>query len=160
MQLLLPATLAGSIVQLQPVVIDSEGSPVYHTPQQQSPLYEHFLRGHWVDPELAGQLPEAAGGQQLQSDFAYQAKDQHRVWQAWVATPKSNTALELEVHYPPPLNQRADARGYMFRVALRDDLREAERQNTLFTDMLPEEQKLEKHSIYGLNLQVPEGMEK
>ncbi|NES10290.1 hypothetical protein G3O07_11950, partial [Pseudomonas laurentiana] len=105
-QLLLPATLAGSIVQLQPVLIDSEGTPVYHTPQQ-DPLYEHFLRGHWVDPELAGQLPEAAGDQQLQSDFAYRAKDQHRVWQAWVATPKSNTALELEVHYPPPLNQRA-----------------------------------------------------
>ncbi len=159
-QLLLPATLAGSIVQLQPVVIDSEGSPVYHTPQQQSPLYEHFLRGHWVDPELAGQLPEAAGGQQLQSDFAYQAKDQYRIWQAWVATPTSNAALELEVHYPPPLNQRADARGYMFRVALRDALREAERKNTLFSDMLPEEQKLEKHSLYGLNLQVPEGMAK
>ncbi|NES11408.1 hypothetical protein G3O07_19305 [Pseudomonas laurentiana] len=45
-------------------------------------------------------------------------------------------------------------------MALRDDLREAERQNTLFTDMLPEEQKLEKHSLYGLNLQVPEGMAK
>ncbi|ATR82262.1 hypothetical protein CS390_06655 [Pseudomonas sp. HLS-6] len=57
-------------------------------------------------------------------------------------------------------NQRTDARGYMFRVALRDSLREAERQNTLFTDMLPEEQKLEKHSLYGLNLQVPEGMAK
>jgi hypothetical protein len=102
-------------------------------------FYEQFLNGNWVNPKQLGQLPDRPSAKPNPSDFAYTNQEQHRVWQAWISTSTDNPILELEIKYPQGILQRADGRGYLFRLALEWSESEADRANNAFSGELTEE---------------------
>ena len=120
-------------------------------------FYEQFLNENWIDPKLLGQLPNRPGGKPSPNDFAYANAEQHRLWQVWIDTPIDSPILEMEVKYPPGVLQRADGRGYLFRLALEWSESEADRANNAFSGELKEEDGivLRLKSTQLLKLNVP-----
>jgi hypothetical protein len=101
--------------------------------------YEQFLNGNWIDPKEFGQLPDGPIGKPNPADFIYKNNEQHRVRQAWIKTPMDSPILEVEINYPLGVLQRADGRGYIFRLALDRSTSEADRANNEFNGELKED---------------------
>ncbi|NUT79126.1 hypothetical protein HNO86_29195, partial [Pseudomonas sp. C1C7] len=138
LQIQVPNALAGKDVTLQPAMIQTHLFYVDELQSTKDRFYEHFLNGYWIDPKLLGQLPDGPGSKDNPADFIYTGKEQHRLWQVWIHLPKDNPVLELEIKYPPGVLQRADGRGYLFRMALEWSPSEAGRANNAFSGELEE----------------------
>jgi hypothetical protein len=157
-QIQVPASLAGKEVTLQPALVEKK---MLFSENKLLPtisgFYEQFLNGNWVDPKQFGQMPDRPNGKPNPADFAYTNQEQHRVWQAWITTSIANPILEMEVKYPPGILQRADGRGYLFRLALRWSESEADRANNAFSGELKEEDDivLSLNSTQLLQLKIP-----
>jgi hypothetical protein len=157
-QIQVPASLAGKNVTFQPAIVEkknlfSDGTliGIKHS------FYEQFLNGNWIDPMLLGQLPNHPGGKPSPSDFAYAHAEQHRLWQVWIETSIDSPSLEVEINYPSGVLQRADARGYLFRLALEWSESEADRANNAFSGELKEGGNIElrQKSTQLLRLTIP-----
>jgi hypothetical protein len=157
-QIQVPASLAGKDVSLQPAMVEKKHffSDNKLIPTKDS-FYEQLLNGNWIDPTQLGQLPNRPISKLNLSDFSYTNKEQHRVWQAWIGTPTDNPILEMEIKYPPGILQRADGRGYIFRLALTWCESEADRANNAFNGELKEEDGivLRLKSTQLLKLNIP-----
>ncbi|NUT75806.1 hypothetical protein HNO86_12205, partial [Pseudomonas sp. C1C7] len=139
LQIQVPTALAGKDVTLQPAMIQTY---LFYADELQSTkdrFYDNFLNGYWVDPKLLGQLPDGPGTKDNPPDYIYTGKEQHRLWQVWIDFSKDSPVLELEIKYPPGVLQRADRRGYLFRMALEWTPSEADRVNSAFSAELKEE---------------------
>jgi hypothetical protein len=101
-------------------------------------FYEQFLNGNWIDPRLLGQMPNHPGGKSSPSDFAYANDEQHRLRQVLIETSIDSPNLEIEINYSSGVLQRADGRGYLFRLALNWSESEADRANNAFSGELKE----------------------
>jgi hypothetical protein len=157
-QIQVPASLAGKDVTFQPAIVEkkrflSDGKFIITT----HGLYEQFLNGNWINPKELGQLPDGPMGKPNPADFTYKNNEQHRVWQAWIKTPIDSPILEMEINYPSGVLQRADGRGYLFRLALERSTSEADRANNAFSGELKEDDGvvLKKHTAQLLKLNTP-----
>ncbi|NUT79301.1 hypothetical protein HNO86_30095, partial [Pseudomonas sp. C1C7] len=157
LQIQVPNALASKDVTLQTAMIQTY---LFYPDELQSAkdkFYDNFLNGYWVDPKLLGQLPDGPGTKDNPADFTYTGKEQHRLWQVWINFAKDSPVLELEVKYPPGVLQRADGRGYLFRMALEWTPSEADRANNAFSGELKEKDGivLTQQSTQPLKLTIP-----
>ncbi|MBZ9779936.1 hypothetical protein K9857_00015 [Pseudomonas sp. REP124] len=157
LQIQVPNALVGKDVTLQPAMIQTH---LFYPDELQSTkdkFYNRFLDGYWVDPKLLGKLPNSPGTKDNPADYIYTGKEQHRLWQVWIEFSKSSPVLELEVKYPPGVLQRADGRGYIFRIALEWTSSEADRANNAFSGELKEKDGivLTQQSTQLLKLTIP-----
>jgi hypothetical protein len=157
-QIQVPASLAGEDVTLQPALVEkkhlfSDGTLITTT----HGFYGQFLNGNWIDPRLLGQMPNHPGGKPSPSDFAYAHAEQHRLWQVWIETPIESPNLEIEINYPSSVLQRADGRGYLFRLALEWSESEADGVKNAFSGELKEGENIELRlkSTQLLRLNIP-----
>lgn len=157
LQIQIPRMLAGKELTLQPAMIEDNDTSWRPLPEKVDGFYAQFLKGNWIDPKQLGKLPDAPRGDTHSADFVYGDQHQHFVWQAWIETPKPRPVLELEVKYPSGVLQRSDGRGYLFRVALAGNTREADRLNNAFSGELKkaDDIALGKESTRLLILAVP-----
>lgn len=157
-QIQVPGSLAGKDVTLQPAIVERKnlfsGGKL---PATTRGFYEQFLNGNWIDPKELGQFPNGPMGKPNPADFTYKNNEQHRVWQAWIKTPIGSPILEVEINYPSGVLQRADGRGYLFRLALERSTSEADRANNAFNGELKEDDGigLNKHTTQVLKLNTP-----
>jgi hypothetical protein len=156
-QIQVPAALAGKEVTLQPAIVEKRSLFSDNKPLIKSRVYEQFLDGNWIDPRQLGQLPDGPVGATSPADFIYKSNEPHRVWQAWIRTSVESPILELEINYPPGVLQRADGRGYIFRLALEWLTGEADRANNAFSGELKEEDEimLSETTTKLLKLNIP-----
>ncbi|MGY2261283.1 T6SS effector BTH_I2691 family protein, partial [Pseudomonas sp. SDO55104_S430] len=156
LQIQVPNTLAGKDVTLQPAMIQTY---LFYADELQSTkdkFYDRFLNGYWIDPNLLGQLPDGPGTKDNPADFIYTGAQQHRLWQVWIEFSKASPVLELEIKYPPGVLQRADGRGYIFRMALELSTSEADRVNDAFSGELKEKDiVLKEQKTQLLKLTIP-----
>ncbi|MGY2262051.1 T6SS effector BTH_I2691 family protein [Pseudomonas sp. SDO55104_S430] len=157
LQIQVPNALAGKDVTLQPAMIQTY---LFYADELQSTkdqFYDRFLNGYWIDPNLLGQLPDGPGTKDNPADYIYTGKEQHRLWQVWIEFSKASPVLELEIKYPPGVLQRADGRGYMFRIALELSTSEADRANNAFSGELKEKDGivLKEQQTQLLKLSIP-----
>ncbi|MBM3106281.1 hypothetical protein IIE18_14170, partial [Pseudomonas sp. V1] len=155
-QVLVPATLAGKELTLQPAMVERTyfcKAGMQLTPEN---YYVQFLNGHWVNPNLLGTLPDDPRST-TSKDYTYADTDQYRLWQAWIETSTADPVFEMEVLYPPNVLRHTDGRGYLFRLALEGSAQEADRANSTFSDELNEEDGivLKSNSTQLLKLAVP-----
>jgi hypothetical protein len=153
-----PAALAGKDVTLPPALVEKRSLfSDNKLPTTKSAFYEQFLDGNWIDPKQLGQLPDGPIGRTRPADFMYKNNELHRVWQTWIRRSVVSPILELEVNYPSGVLQRADGRGYIFRLALDRSTSEADRGNKAFSGELKEEDVivLGQHTTQLLKLNTP-----
>ena len=120
-------------------------------------FYEQFLNGNGIDPRLLGQMPNHPGGKPSPSDFAYAHAEQRRLWQVWIETPIESPNLEIENNYPSGVLQRAEGRGYLFRLALEWSESEADRANNALSGELKQADDIMRsvNEIQPLKLSIP-----
>ncbi|HEK0151765.1 TPA: hypothetical protein SMO43_001427 [Pseudomonas aeruginosa] len=152
-ELILPASLAGQNVTLQPAMVDSGWFRDDIRRQMEKRFYHQWLDGHWVAPGQAGQLPREKPGNQIPGDHAYSRDDSVRIWRAWISY-SHQPILELEVSYPQNLVQRSDGRGYLFRLAIENSAEEAERKNTPFSQEPSADMVLSKGASHKIALPI------
>ncbi|MEG2966412.1 MAG: T6SS effector BTH_I2691 family protein [Pseudomonas sp.] len=156
-QVLVPATLSGKELTLQPAMVDKTyfcKAGLQLTPDN---YYVQFLNGNWVNPRLLGHLPDDPRGATNNKDYIYTDTDEHRLWQAWIETSTAEPTFEMEVLYPADVLRRVDSRGYLFRLSLAGSAQEADRSNNAFSGELKEEDGvvLMKKSTQLLKLAIP-----
>ncbi|TDF84438.1 hypothetical protein [Pseudomonas sp. H9] len=134
--------MAGKELTLQPAVVQKRIFSKDALEDTSYLFYVQFLKGNWVDPKLLGELPSKPESGLRPADFHYSSEDQNRLWQVWIDSSIISPTLELEIKYPSDVLKRSDGRGYMFRLAMNWDSKEAGRANNAFSGEMQEKDGL------------------
>ncbi|GGJ82911.1 T6SS effector BTH_I2691 family protein [Pseudomonas matsuisoli] len=154
LQLLLPSELSGTVVRLQPAMVDSGWFSDGLMRGIEEGFYNQFLEGHWVPPEQFGQPPTQRPNGTLPGDVSYESQTQQRLWQTWIAYQRQ-PMLELEIQYPEPVLASGNGRGYMFRLDIDSFSGEADLKSNAFSKEPNIDMVLSSKSTRFLDLYIP-----